>query len=286
MLEKLRLWYRYWKFYFALKENSTVSQLVLKNSYQSGCLQRQFSLADAGFKIFSQHEEDGIIWYIFSLIGHTNKKCLEMCCGTGFESNTANLIVNHFWTGLLFDGDKTNVQVARRFFGSHKNTRIFPPKVIQAWITAENINQLIEKNGFKGEIDLFSLDVDGVDYYLMKNLEIISPRVIVLEFNHLLGFEKSLSIPYDSSFVAEFSADGSDYAGASLPAFVKLLRQKNYRFIGTNRFATNAFFIRNDIVCSALEEIVDLSLCFKHDRAVYGMQERYKRIAHKPWVEV
>ena len=267
-----------------LKVNDTINQKNLEFHYQNDLSQKR--LFEYGFSIFSQHEEDGILLYIFSLIGTTNKKCIEMCIGNGVESNTANLIVNHFWTGLLFEGDPKNVEIAKMFYAFHKNTRIFPPKIQQDWIDKENVNSLIEENGFKGEIDLFSLDIDGMDYYLFEALEVISARVVVLEINHLWGYEKSLTVPYDKNFKAEFSVDGSDYAGASIKAFIKLAAKKGYRFVGTNRFATNAFFIRNDIRHAKLEEVTDLSIYFEHPRVQYGMNERFKRIKNKEWVEV
>lgn len=243
-------------------------------------------LFEYGFRTFSQHEEDGILLYIFSLIGVTNKKCVEMCVGTGLESNTANLIVNHFWNGLLFDGQYKNIDIAQTFYSLHSNTQIYPPKVIHAWIDRENINQLISSNGYIGEIDLFSLDIDGMDYHLLERLEVVSPRVIVLEINHLWGPEKSYTVPYDKNFEAEFTADGSDYAGASLSAFIKLAKVKGYYFVGTNRFATNAFFIRDDVRHEHLAEVRDTSIYFQHPRAIYGMTERFSRIKDKEWEEI
>lgn len=272
------------KYQKQLSINDTVNQKILAYQYAEDTSERL--LFEYGFSIFSQHEEDGILWYIFSLIGTTNKKCIEVCAGTGMESNTANLIVNHFWTGLLFEGDRKKLKVAQEFYTKHKNTMIHPPQMVHAWIDKENINGLIKDNGHQGEIDLFSLDVDGIDYYLLESLNQVSPRVIVLEINHLLGFEKSLSIPYDKNFKAEFSKDGTDYAGASLKAFIKLGRTKGYRFVGTNRFATNAFFIRDDIHHDKLKEVEDVSLYFKHPRVLYGMNERYQRIKDKKWIEV
>jgi hypothetical protein len=145
---------------------------------------------------------------------------------------------------------------------------------------------LIEEGHFKGEIDLLSLDVDGIDYYLFESIKVVSPRVVVLEFNHLLGYEDSLTIPYDENFVAEFSKEGTDYAGASLLAFIKLAKKKGYYFVGTNRFATNAFFIRTDIRHPRLEERTDLSIYFKHPRALFGMTKRRARIDMKKWIKV
>ena len=267
-----------------LEINDTVNQKKLEYKYSLDNSKKM--LYEYGFSSFLQHEEDGILLYIFSLIGVTNKKCIEMCIGTGVESNTANFLVNHFWTGLLFDGNPNNINIAKNFYEQHKNTQIYPPTIVNAWIDKDNINSLISDNGYRGEIDLFSLDIDGIDYYLLENLNIVSPRVIVLEINHLWGYEKSYSVPYDKNFQAEFSDDGSDYAGASLMAFIKLTKSKGYRFVGTNRFATNAFFIRNDIKHDRLNEEKILSKYFEHPRVIYGMTERIKRVINKKWVEI
>lgn len=284
MLNKIKNFLFKVRYYKYLNINDTVNQKNLE--YQYSVDNNEKKLFEYGFSTYSQHEEDGMLLYIFSLIGTTDKKCVEMCVGTGIESNTANLIINHFWAGLLFDGNSKNIKIAQNFYSKHKNTMIYPPRVVHAWIDKENINSLIADNGYRGEIDLFSLDIDGIDYYLLENLNVITPRVIVLEINHLLGYERSCTVPYDKSFQAEFSSDGSDYAGASLMAFIKLAKKKGYRFVGTNRFATNAFFIRDDIKHQKLDEVKDVSLYFKHPRVVYGMTKRYKRIKDKAWIEV
>jgi len=263
------------------------AQLVLAMQYRS--LVRAgaspLSFAEVGFRACSQHEEDGILLYVFALIGTTNKRCVEICAGDGIECNTANLILNHRWIGLLCDGDLRNVERGRRFYARHPDTRIWPPVFEHAWITAENANAVVERNGFAGEIDLLSLDIDGIDYWLWKALDCVSPRVIVLEFNHLWGASASVTVPYDPHFKAQCSADGSDYAGASLAAFVKLGKQKGYRLVGTNAIATNAFFVRSDIPCDALPEI-DPSQCFSHPRARYGMTHRLPRVKDMPWERV
>jgi len=68
------------------------------------------NINEIGFKAFSQTDEDGILLYIFSIIGAATKKSVEICAGDGIECNTANLIINHGWHGLLVDGNETNVQ--------------------------------------------------------------------------------------------------------------------------------------------------------------------------------
>ncbi len=67
---------------------SAVAQIALSMQYRQLLLANQLPLnfKDVGFKIHSQHEEDGIILFIFALIGSKNKKCVEICAGDGIES--------------------------------------------------------------------------------------------------------------------------------------------------------------------------------------------------------
>jgi len=254
-----------------------------KQYYHSKCTPLTFR--DVGFRVHSQHEEDGILLFIFSLIGTSSMRCVEICAGDGRECNTANLIINHRWIGLLSDGNKKNTEKAKKFYAVNLDTQHWPPTIIREWITKSNVNRIIQENGFSGEIDLLSLDVDGVDYWLWEEISCISPRVVVLEFNHLWGPDASVTVPYQDDFVAEFTQYGSDYAGASLQAFIKLSRKKGYRLVGTNAIATNAFFIRDDISCDWLPEI-DAATCFDHPRAQFGMKHRLPSVKNKEWMEV
>jgi len=240
---------------------------------------------NTGFSLYSQHEEDGLLLYLFALLGTTNRKCVEICAGDGRECNTANLILNHRWVGLLFDGDPKNVTAGVSFFAKHPSTRHWPPDFQCRWITRDNVNTLVRERGFAGEVDLLSLDLDGIDYWVLESLDCIRPRVVVLEFNHLWGPDEVVSAPYAEDFKAEFTTYGSDYAGASLAAFVKLGRVKGYRLVGTNAIATNAFFVRSDLEHSWLPEISP-RVCFNHPRAQFGMKQRLPQVANKPWVRL
>ena len=257
--------------------------VMYKQLYHSGGEVLQFK--NVGFRAHSQHEEDGILLFIFSLIGTTNMQSVEICAGDGTVCNTANLIINHKWIGLLCDGKEKNIERGKKYYSSNPNTKYWPPKIIKAWITKDNVNGIIKDNGFSGEIDLLSLDIDGVDYWIWKEISVINPRVVVLEFNHLWGPEISVSVPYRDDFVAEYTQYGSDYAGASLNAFVKLGEMKGYRLVGTNTIATNAFFVRNDIECNWLPKI-EPNTCFNHPRAQFGINHRLPAVKNKVWVEV
>ena len=54
-------------------------------------------------KIYSQNGEDGILDFIFSKIGTTNKFSVEFGVGNGFECNTVYLLEKKGWSGLMMD---------------------------------------------------------------------------------------------------------------------------------------------------------------------------------------
>src|SRR5262249_19682651 len=152
-------------------------------------------------------------------------KCVEICAGNGRECLCANLIINHGWWGYLFDGDERNVNDGVRFFSNHKDTFLCPPKFTRAWITAENVNEEIARAGVKGVVDLLSLDIDGMDYWVWKAITIIEPRVVVCETHNQIPADQALTVPYDPNFVYK----SEDFRGASLAAMCKLAKEKGYR---------------------------------------------------------
>ena len=161
--------------HMTLVGNATqIGQVQLRLHYQSlvrqGCDLPLFP--DVEFKCFSQNGEDGILLYLFSLIGAVNRSVVEICAGDGTECNAANLIVNHGWQGLLFDGDSEQVARGEAFYAACRTTWVSPPTFVDAWITAENVNALVSAHGAAGQVDLLSLDIDGNDYWDLE-----SPRL-------------------------------------------------------------------------------------------------------------
>lgn len=230
----------------ALIPDEAVAQKNLMNTYR--LLARTSpdalpSFDEVGFRKYSQHEEDGILLYIFSLVKPINKKVVEICAGRGTECNATNLIVNHGWWGHLFDGSARNVRSGRKFFSKYKDTFAYPPVFRQAWMTAENVNQEIELSGVSGPVDLLSLDIDGMDYWVWKAIESIDPQVVVCEIHNPIPADRALTVPYDPEFVYESPL----YRSASLAAMAKLGKEKGYRLVGTHRHGFNAFFIKKGV---------------------------------------
>ncbi len=241
--------------------------------------------ADTEYRINSQNGEDGILWYIFSLIGKTNRRAVEICAADGMQCNTANLIINDGWEALLFDGDPANVAKGNVFYGNHPDTFTHPPRFVQAWIDAEGVNELVQRNGFEGEIDLLSIDLDGVDYWIWKVLTVVRPRVVVIEAQVIWGTDRAVTVPYRRDFRAEHVDGFGVYSGASLPALVKLGKEKGYRLIGAQRYGFNAFFLRDDIAPELVPE-VSAAQCLTHPFVATVRRRFLEKISAMDWVEV
>lgn len=239
-------------------------------------------LYDTYMRAYSQNGEDGALLFLFSVIGSTSHRAVEICAGDGVQCNSANLIVNHGWDALLVDGNQELVERGRYFYSSCcPDTFSCPPMLVQAWVTAENVNDLVKDAGFASEIDLLSLDMDGVDYWIWRALSVITPRVVVVEYQDIWGPDEALTVPYRADFAGD---KDFNYQGASLLAYVKLAAEKGYRLVGVEHLGFNAFFVRNDIATDVLPE-VDHRSCFGHRKVQEGMRKRLPLVRDKAWVQ-
>lgn len=201
-------------------------------------------LLDSESKVFSQFREDGILQMIFDRVGVTNRRFVEFGIGNGKECNTANLSINHGWSGLLMDGNPADAQKAIAFYGSQPKLQPGQVTVRQAFITAENINDLLVAGGMSGPIDLLSLDIDGNDLWVWQAITAIDPRVVVIEYNAAFGDDKSISVTYGPAFERFAKHPSGLYHGASLAAFASAGRKRGYRLIGCESSGVNAFLVK------------------------------------------
>jgi hypothetical protein len=267
-----------------------MSQLVLVMKYRE-LLHRGDplpSFRDVGFSVYSGADEDGVLLYVFAVIGSTNRRLVDIGAAGIGASNSANLLINHGWTGLLVDSNQESVRDARAHYDTNPATKSYPPKIVHAWVTAENVDALLTEHGYAGELDLLMIDIDGVDYWIWKAIKSLSPRVVVVEYQDIISPDLALTVPYRPDFQAsdyEVNRTSNDYVGASLLAMVKLGREKGYRLVGCNRYGWNAVFVRNDLSLEFLPE-VNTESCLSHPWNEYGRTERFPRVQHMNWVEV
>jgi hypothetical protein len=262
-------------------QRSLVNQYMFLRAHKIAPYQ---NIKDAGFRAYSQFEEDGIILYVLSMIGFRTRRVVEMCCGGGDECMATNLILNHGFEGLLFDGDEQNISNAQQFFRNKKDCLLGSPTLRQSWITAENVNALLSDNGFTGEVDLFSLDIDGNEYWVWEAIDGMRPRLFIVETNNLVPKGKSLTIPYQPDFDFRKSL-ADDFRSASPLAMVNLCRTRGYRLIGAHRHGFNLFFLSNEEGKDLFPE-VSLDAVYDNPYTRLSQVTRWPAVKDMPWVEV
>jgi len=208
-------------------------------------LQNPLYLEQFGYKVFSQNDEDGIIEEIFNRIGITNKKFVEFGVGDGLECN-GHFLLHKGFSGLWMEGGRKSCNTIRKAFKAPLESKQLA--LVNTFITAENINELISGNFASGEIDLLSIDIDGNDYHVWKAIKCVSPRVVVIEYNATFPPTYEWVMPYNAGHCWNGGTlEGSDGFGASLKSLELLGDTLGYRLVGTNLNGINAFFVRKDL---------------------------------------
>jgi len=201
------------------------------------------NLHEVEFQVFSQWGDDGIIQYLINHIEIPNKTFIEFGVENYIESNTRFLLINNNWKGYVLDGSSTNIDYIKNDADVSWAYELYAEC---AFIDRENINTLIRRAPFDKEIGLLSVDIDGNDYWVWQAIDCISPVIVIVEYNSLLGKNTQWTIPYDPAFVRKEKHSTGLYYGASLGALVELGKEKGYNFIGCNSKGNNAYFIRKD----------------------------------------
>jgi hypothetical protein len=231
-------------------------------------------LSRFGWRAFSQTDEDGIIQEIFARIGCTTRRFLEIGVGNGLENNTAYLLVCG-WSGTWIESSPDAIaKILRNCAVPIADGRI---AVIGAAATPANVNDLVRDSGMSGDIDLLSLDIDGNDYHVLRSLDAVRPRAIVVEYNASYRPPVQWVMRYDP----EHRWDGSNYFGASLSAFERLLSARGYALVGCNLAGVNAFFVRKDLVADRFEAPFDAENHYEPPR-FYLVGEFAKLSGHPP----
>ncbi|MEY4806740.1 MAG: hypothetical protein RLZZ206_1129 [Cyanobacteriota bacterium] len=243
-------------------------------------------IQEAGFRCYSQFEEDGIILYLLTMLGISCGTAIEMCCGTGDECMTTNLILNHGFKAYLFDGSQANIDAATNYFRAKKDCLLVKPELKCSWITTDNVNDLLRDLGCPEDVDFFSLDIDGNDYWVWEAISDIRPKICCFETHDIIPSDRSITIPYNPNFNCwSQPLDHQDFRSVSLAAMAKLSRAKGYRLIGSHRHGFNAFFMRNDVGQSFFPEV---SVSDIHDNpwSRYGQDKRWQLVKDLGWIEV
>lgn len=202
------------------------------------------SFEQAGFGVYSQFDEDGLIDYLVEQLPGIPPYFVEIGCSAYIEANTRFLAENRNWRGTIVDGNPADIETARH---SPTHWRL-GLKAICAVVDADNVDGICSRHAPGRDIGLLSIDVDGIDYWLWEKVESVSPWIVITEFNAIYGPEAAVTVPYQPDFDRTKAHYTWLYAGASIGAFRHLAERKGYTLVGVNAAGNNAFWVRDDLV--------------------------------------
>ena len=236
------------------------------------------------FSGFSQNGEDGIIDFLISSLNNSNKYFIEIGSGNGLENNTSYLAHIKKFAGLQIEGD-TNA------YNDANLTKPWLIENVNCFVDSTSVMKILDKALYKNP-DVFSIDIDGMDYYITKLLleNGLRPKIIVVEYNSAFGSERSITIPYNAGFDMYKTDYPFLYYGVSLNGWKKILSEYNYTFVTVETNGVNAFFIQAD---EFLDKFLDnvKNIAFKEN--VHQLRSfrkdcigQFELIASLPFVEI
>lgn len=196
-------------------------------------------LQPAGFQVFSQDDEDGMIAEIFRRIGVTDRVFVECGVDDGLETNTTYLL-SQGWSGFWFEGDATKCASIRA--GFRRELAAGQLVLTESFLTRENIAARFASARVPTAFDLLSLDVDQNTSHLWRALGGYRPRVAVIEYNAAFPANVDWEVPYD----ATATWDGSLWYGASLKCVERIGAAQDMALVGCNLTGVNALFVSTE----------------------------------------
>ncbi len=235
------------------------------------------------FSAFSAAGEDGIIDHLTRRMRDPEFSFLEIGASDGVANNTAWLAIARRWQGVMVDADTNSVRRAR------STLAWFNPlvQVLELTVTDENVDVVLAALGGLRP-DVFSLDVDGRDYYIARALfdRGLRPRLCVVEYNSAYGPENQCTV---NPVLMDRSHDPL-YYGVSIAGWRAFFATRDYHFIGVERTGVNAFFAHRDSFDADFLEAIEAS-GFRENisqrrSAGAGWERQIQRLSHFDLVEI
>jgi hypothetical protein len=224
----------------ALRVDARQARFALA-SIQAVRVREAVSIREAEFKGYSQFGEDGVIQWLLARVPISSRNFVEFGVEDYRESNTRFLLEHDGWSGLIIDGGTAHLRFVQDMGLAWRGVI----EARSAFITAENINDLL--SGQPVDTGLLSVDVDGMDYWILSAISAIRPRIVICEYNSLFGPVAPVCVPYLASFDRKTAHYSTLYFGASISAIAHWAGQHGYRLVGSTAQGVNAFLVRGDV---------------------------------------
>lgn len=236
---------------------------------------------------FSQNGEDGILDVLRKRLIKSNRYFIEIGSADGIENNSAWLVFAEKYHGIMVEGNPRLFERMKRMVADYN----YGTECLCMFVTTDTVREL-KSIALHFDPDIFSLDIDGNDYYIAKTiLEAgFRPKIFVVEYNSTFGPDRSVTIPYRDEFVYTKAHPSHLYYGVSISGWRKFFGDNGYHFVTVDRNGINGFFVDADsfdhAFLSAIRplEFAENQLQYKKYRR--SCEEQFKLIADQALVVI
>lgn len=203
------------------------------------------------------HGEIEAINYILEKQDIDSGHIVEIGAWDGIKHSNIYHLIQNGWSGTLIEMDPD------KFKELTINMEPYDVDCVCDKVSLEDnctINDIIDR-----DFDIFSLDIDGNDYWVWKSLA-RKPKIVIAEYNS--NWDRETSISYDPNHMW----DGSQYFGASASAMRRLGNNLGYDLVGFVKYR-NLFFVRKDINTLPIMDDLSNLIQYPHHREMTKKQK-------------
>jgi|TARA_B100001093_G_C26686805_1_gene953037 hypothetical protein len=177
-------------------------------------------------KSFAQNNEDKIIIDLFFKKKIKDGVFIEFGAWDGVHLSNCKLLADHNWSGFFIEGNSLRFEECKKNYKDNNKIKVLNKFIDEKY----TLNDLIKENNID-KIDVLSIDIDGKDLTELKRLNLVKPKVIIIEYNS--------TIPFDVECEDQIGGNGSSYLSIN-----NHLSKNNYELI--NFTGCNLIFIEKD----------------------------------------
>jgi len=239
------------------------------------------------FSGFSQNGEDGILDVLRKRLSSDNRYFIEIGTSDGIENNSAWLVIAEKYNGIMIEGNPRMVERANRTVVGYS----IGVECHNIFVTRKNIQEL-KSMAIHQDPDVFSLDIDGNDYYIAQTIldSGFRPKIFVVEYNSVYGPERSLTVEYRDDFDFLLAHPTQLYYGVSIVGWRKFFESHGYHFVTVERNGVNAFFVDPTFFDSSfLNGIGGLEFAenrFQYSKFRMSSEKQFTLIANQKFVSI
>lgn len=134
---------------------------------------------------YSQWQEEETLKIILNILGIKNGSCCEFGAWDGKHLSNVFHLIEQSWYGVLIEGDKKKFDKFKITLENNYNVDCISSYVGYNEDLPEcKLDILLKNTKLPIDFDILSIDIDSSDYFVLRDMDLYKPKILILEFNN------------------------------------------------------------------------------------------------------